>query len=257
MSHYSVLVFQDEDSYSVEEMLEPFDENRGVKSYINRTKEELIAEAKNEQEIYRNQEPKFKGLFSAEELEEYLAIKTDEEYYDFAIKHLVYGELDEDGNEICYYNPDAKWDWYAYGGRWSGLLHTKDGEEVDEGYVRDLDFSPNKDDYNYYSRFWEVNVEGAALYDTETEEMYSTYYNPEFLKERYKTKERFATCMSGFSTFAVIMPGGTWWEKGQMGWFGCSDETDEEAVEWDTSYYENFIAEAHPDWYVTVIDCHI
>ncbi len=52
------------------------------------------------------------------------------------------------------YNPDAKWDWYALGGRWSGLLKLKPGREgvtgesgvggnvpgIDRAYKGDIDF---------------------------------------------------------------------------------------------------------------------
>lgn len=37
-------------------------------------------------------------------------------------------------------NPNAKWDWYQLGGRWSGFFITKDGEKTDSDVVENIDF---------------------------------------------------------------------------------------------------------------------
>lgn len=37
-------------------------------------------------------------------------------------------------------NPNAKWDWYQEGGRWSGFLLNKNDERVNSGIKRDIDF---------------------------------------------------------------------------------------------------------------------
>lgn len=41
--------------------------------------------------------------------------------------------VDEDG-DTYFYNPDAMWDWYEIGGRWSGLIEAS-GERVDSADV--------------------------------------------------------------------------------------------------------------------------
>ena len=45
MSHYAVLVIKDQDT-NLEEMLEPYSENLAVEPHIDRTKQEMIEEAK-------------------------------------------------------------------------------------------------------------------------------------------------------------------------------------------------------------------
>ena len=53
------------------------------------------------------------------------------------------------------------------------------------------------------------------------------------------------------------MPDGKWISPGEMGWFGASSETEEEACEWDLYYRERFIDTANPEWTLTIVDCHI
>ena len=48
---------------------------------------------------------------------------------------------DEEKGRYGYWeNPEARWDWYQVGGRWSGLLRTTEGQEVDVAQKKNLDF---------------------------------------------------------------------------------------------------------------------
>lgn len=69
--------------------------------------------------------------------------------------------------------------------------------------------------------------------------------------------ETYAKIQSSVVTYAVIMPDGKWYQKGDMGWFGLSSETEEESYDWDMHFKENFIDKADPDWILTIVDCHI
>ena len=57
-----------------------------------------------------------------------------------------------------------------------------------------------------------------------------------------------------FSTFAVLLPNGEWFEKGEMGWFACVSNKKED---WQAKYKERFINTANPEWILTIVDCHI
>ena len=58
-------------------------------------------------------------------------------------------------------NPNAKWDWYKIGGRWNNALRLKNsGKRCNQAQVKDVDFSPESDEYRHSIRFWEINVEG-------------------------------------------------------------------------------------------------
>lgn len=237
MSHYTVAVFTKE-GQSVDCLLEPFDENIEVEPYVRRTKEEVLKEIEkycDENEVLRK---------------EYLTLSDKEKMRDWA----RYNDFDEDGNPLSTYNPNSKWDWYSVGGRWDNLLKTKNGEYVNECLVKDLDLTPNKEEYDKAIRFWELVIEHQPL--EEGEEMPFNLYKEEYYVERYGTKENYAKKSAMFSTYAVLTPDGEWHEPGQMGWWGMSHASQEDEKLWDEAY-ENFLKEADPNWTITIVDCHI
>lgn len=159
----------------------------------------------------------------------------------------------ETGKSGYWQNPNAKWDWYQVGGRYGGTLRLKDGARADFARVGDCDFSPNEEIRADAIDFWERVIYGKGA----PEEKPFTLYSKDFYVERFGTKEKFAECQALFGTWAVVTPDGKWYEKGEMGWFACSDETHEEALAWDLGFKERFIDTADPDWFVTIVDCHI
>lgn len=55
-------------------------------------------------------------------------------------------------------------------------------------------------------------------------------------------------------TFAILH-NGQWWEKGEMGWWGCvRNEKDDDTV---SNEYWDIISKIGPEEVVTVVDCHI
>jgi len=206
------------------------------------------------------------------------------EYYnnDFELFMKEWAGHDEKDIETGKYgyweNPNAKWDWYQIGGRWSGLLKLKPGVtsgqrgerswtnekkiipeyKVDSVKVKDIDFSIDKEEYEKSLRFWELKVEGDTPRDEKEEEIVENdWHKKEYYTERYDNKEEYAKLISEFGTYAVITPDGVWHSKGDMGWWGCSSETNEEAKKWNKSFKETFIDNADPEWTLTVVDCHI
>lgn len=200
----------------------------------------------------------FKQLYPTfkEYMEEYIQASFDEEQQDYG-----YWE-----------NPNAKWDWWQIGGRWKGLLKAKDGNKGEislvapipdregrcaQAKVGDINFDPDPEVYQKNLRWWEVVVEDSPLRAGENKNDFLSYYTNEYLIANYKTKELYAKIQSSVVTYAVIMPDGTWYQKGQMGWFGCSSETPDASFEWDMKFKENFIDKADPNWTLTIVDCHI
>lgn len=175
-------------------------------------------------------------------------------------------------------NPNSKWDWYQVGGRYSGLLKLKPtatsgehGEKswinddmvipdnyVDSAKVKDVDFSVDEEQYNDALRFWEMFVEGSEPSNSKEEEMLRfVFYKPEYYINRYKNKEQYALITASMTTYAVITPDGEWHSKGEMGYWACSSESDEESLLWDKSYMERFVDTSDPEWTLTIVDCHI
>ena len=89
MSHFSVLVFTEDDGLGVEELLEPYYEGNDRAPYIEYTKQEAI-------DYMRERHPEFND-------------KTDEECWKYMAEGCI---TDKKGNIYSTANPDAKWDYW-------------------------------------------------------------------------------------------------------------------------------------------------
>ena len=273
MSHYAVAVIH-RPNQDIEELLAPYSEHIKVEPYINRTKEQMIADGKERLRGYlKRLDDLKKESYYESQIVPYLNAKTDEDFYN--LQRYDDAEYDDDGNELTTYNPKSKWDWYQVGGRFGGMLRVNDTEAlkadledeydnyVDDGIafcdsapINTIDFSMDKEHYKEAKRWFEVVVEGDKPRNKEEKEWY-TIYKPEYYKERYLDADTYARECAEFSTFSVVTPDGEWHEAGAMGWFGCSNETPEDGREWHKSYYDTFIANANPNDIITIVDCHI
>lgn len=209
---------------------------------------------------------------------------TDEQVYQDQVENYEPEDIGKNGEVYSTRNPNSKWDWYEIGGRYAARLILKEGvtketepnfswgwdvkaksealseNRVDSAKVGDLDWSKMhlcEETYNKAIRFWEMKVEGAEpITDKEKEELEWDWYRDGYYEDRYGDKETYAKCVSSFTAWAVVKDG-EWYEKGQMGWFGSSDETHDEAVDWDMNMYDRFIKDLDPETVITFVDCHI
>jgi hypothetical protein len=261
MSHYTVLVLLSK-GQELKNQLAPYDEGLEASPRISSTREEFI---KDTRKYYKDQ-PEIFNL-------------SDDEFIE--VMRAEY-QLDADGNELTTYNEISKWDWWSVGGRWSDILKLtpeankmyEDGEAssdelfiyssgINPGYcnaarIKYLDFSPDQEKYKKSIRFWEIVVEGdSPKNEEENKEVEFVRHKPEFYVKRYGTKENYADMESRFTTWAVLTPNGEWHQEGKMGWWACSDETDDEAAAWIKTYKEKFIDSADPEWVAVIVDCHI
>jgi len=230
MSHFSVAVFTD-GAKTVEELLAPYDENIEMPVYVKETKEQIIKRIREEIKEYaehgyyaewKSDPEKYETECTNEQHIEYLKNKfpkmlswTDEECYQSEIRWCEENELDESGSILSTYNPESKWDWYSIGGRWNSKLPASKGLHGEGGLL-----TPNQ-----YER---------GMYDV--------------------AKVKDIKFPEDFTTFAVVLPDGTWYEKGQMGWWATVSNEDDD---WDKHYKERFIDTAKPEWTLTIVDCHI
>lgn len=229
MSHYAVAVFHRKDQ-DINELLAPYDENLEVEPYIRFSRQEAI-------DYVRKNYSEAEG-------------KSDNACWQMIARH---SKTDDDGNIYSTYNPQSKWDWWSEGGRYSGMLKLH-GNEVSSGRVGDLEFTIDQEAYKHALRFWDVLVDHKPAGPGED---YQTFYKEEFYRDYYGDRETYARIQSQFSTYAVITPDGVWHAPGEMGWFGCSSESGEDGRDWYMHYKERFIDAADPDWYLTIVDCHI
>ena len=263
MSHYTVAVITKTNDFDeLEELMAPFSEYLETEPYIRRTKQQIIEDAKKHKESWAervengSEEERNKILHeeSYRNIRKLLKAKTDEELYN--AERYEDGTYDEDGNELTTYNPNSKWDWYEIGGRWDGLLRKKGtGRRCNTLQIKDWDISADPAEIKGIERFWEIVVEGAEPQD-KNEEMASHLYNKDYYIQKYETKENYVETESVFTTYAVLLQDGTWLAPGEMGWFGASSESPEESLAWEKGY-KDIIDKLDPEWYVTIVDCHI
>jgi hypothetical protein len=295
MSHFAVLVIGDnveeqlakyDESIVMEKYVKHtkeqliIEEKKSIEDYKNTTYADYLADPVKYAENVTNE----KHLnYLKEDFPKTLEM-TDEEIYQQAIKWEEPEDIGPDGEVYSTYNPHSKWDWYEVGGRFAGQITVKDGVEIenpnfswgwrdedketiiasghktDSAYVKDIDFTKmhrTEKDYKKSLRYWELIVEGAKPKNKEEEEMVKfNWYKPEFYLERYKDKETYAKCSSSFSMWAVVKDG-VWYEKGNMGWWAMSSETNDEAVDWEMNFFDRFIKDLPEDTLITVVDCHI
>lgn len=153
-----------------------------------------------------------------------------------------------------YFNPNAKWDWYSIGGRWSGeLLRFKDGidpnenDDPDIARCRDLDFGMNIEAYNEAIESWDKLIDPNG----------GGWYKPEYYLKRYRTKENYARQTASWGTFAFVDADGNWHEPGTMGWFAFDDSTYDSRIAYQHELEEYITKAIEEDLYVTIVDCHI
>lgn len=272
MSHYTVLIIGEKP----EAQLEPFwelDLNR--KDMLNDKRAVFVPSFK-----IGDLEKEFKK-FKEEHKKEMEEAKEDywERYKTCSAEYWVNNwggnYLNKEKTHYGYYhNPNAKWDWHSLGGRWTGSFKLKKGCKgetgepglgkehakggfCDQARKGDIDFFPDKKEYNRSIRFWELYVEGKEPKNKNEKEIIEhELYKREYFLDKFKTKERYAQLQSEFSTYAVLKDG-EWFESGKMGWWGMSDATAKEEGEFKEGFYEKWIKNLPDETLLSVYDCHI
>ena len=257
MSHFTVLVVGPD----WEEQLAPFNEQDGSGMYdefslaVEKGKEgeAINAEIKSwkktdEPEILKDRE-RYKGYSQSTWMSRYFGYVQDEE-----------------GNWGYKFNPQARWDWYSMGGRWTGFFKLKEGKKgaigepglltergkegwVDQALKGDID--------------WEGTKGGKAQAEKQWKDWQKAFDEGKASMPDYKhgihegdTKEKFIERFMDrdYVTFAVLI-NGEWYEKGNMGWCGVVSNEQPE-VEWGKQWYK-LVDSLSPKALLTLVDAHI
>lgn len=263
MSHYSVAVFTDEYT-DVESLLEPFYEGLEVEKYICMTKKDLIERGKEEiaffnrryKEYMKNKREyrrkHFKNINHLRFIKKvpYMKKWNTEKIYKFATRYCDEDEISEDGGLYSTYNPDSKWDWYEIGGRWKNeLILKRDNDKetirrVNSALIKDIDWNEIKKRISKHLIPYKKMLE-------------ETIFDKEYLIKLYPDEETYKEKAIQFCTYAVLTPDGEWKEPGKMGWWGISSASDEERINFQNNYFDNFLKNINPEWRLTIVDCHI
>ena len=214
MSHFTVAVFHREDQ-DIEELLAPFDETIEYEPYIKYTKKEAIQSVRKDIEDYKNTR-----------------------YAEYLADPKGYEEKCSNPNHIQY---------------------------LREEFPKKLNWT-DEQCYEYKKEYFEDNMidEEGNLYSTYNPNSKWDWYvvggrwrgklinkNGKLTDEDYVSELVFP---DDFSTFAVLLPDGSWHEAGEMGWWAIvSNEKDD----WYDTYKEKFLDTADPNWILTIVDCHI
>jgi len=188
-----------------------------------------------------------------------------------------HGIEDPDGEQGYHFNPQAKWDWYQLGGRWSDFFTLKPnciGNRGKKSWTNEN--KPSK--VNHADQALKGVIDFDAMANEKFEELSTTY--DEFEKEveekgydpgsgyfRYgientgdrdnpvaETREQYLKRCASISTFAVLKDG-EWYEKGEMGWWGCV--SDEKAPDTWGQEFNNLLDSLSDDTLLSLYDCHI
>lgn len=169
--HFGVLVIQDEESPSLEDILDRYDENKEMEEgEISETFEDLVETGKEKYEDIKNRD-ELKDILAGMSEEDWFAkyspetkpgtpyrkylwelwqqnkklhdkviagTATDKDYWSIMIGPD--DDVNEDGDLVTHYNPEGRWDWWTVGGRWSDELELKKARRKD--YATDEDPEP-------------------------------------------------------------------------------------------------------------------
>jgi hypothetical protein len=156
-------------------------------------------------------------------------------------------------------NPNAKWDWYTLGGRWTGFFNVKPGADGTQGSPGLLTAAPPPGTADQLL-LRDMDVEGMMeARAKEAEETWDRCEEDNFPKHfagigEDETKEDFiARRRKRFlCTFAVVKDS-KWYQRGEMGWWGVvTDEKDN----WEDQFAQ-LIADLPGDTLLSLVDCHI
>lgn len=246
MSHFFVGVIVPPDTQDiedeVEQLMEPYSENREVEPYErpcycvgSLAKKEAREQA--EQEVGSIE--KFRATFLGGNDQAWrLHIKP---YLDVENRALVAHPLKDKPDSGCEdcdgtginkvtYNPDSKWDWYVIGGRWDGEIQGKPRDDGQGGF--------NFGDEHHQPQH---NVTRVA-------DLIKAKSIPDaVIKELTRGDDT-------FSCHSLVTPDGEWHEKGEMGWLGVSvDNKDRDT--WLDEIQK--ILKEYADCLIVGVDCHI
>jgi hypothetical protein len=179
----------------------------------------------------------------------------------------VFGEPDaRTGRYGRWWNPDAQFDWYQLGGRWTGHLILKPGRtgrlgspgvltrpagpgRADQAKKGDVDFAAiAREDYSNLMAVWDRLASRGKISDPRERRNHD-------IPESYRTRaqfEAYARRRSVHCAPSALVHRGEW----SGPWWLSDEPTEVAADKWDARY-SAILAELPDDTLLTVVDCHV
>jgi hypothetical protein len=207
--------------------------------------------------------------------------KLYKDFDTFCEEYHGYRKNEETGNHGYWHNPNAKWDWYQVGGRWSGFLKLKKGkngnmgekswcnekeeipeDRVDQAKKGDIDFDGMKSEsfekanksYDEFEKLLAQDPEKAknnAYWEYGIQNVSGKAIDKKWIPE---TREQYLKRCAAPTTFAVLKDG-KWYQRGEMGWWACvSNEKDGE--KWTEEFWK-LLQSVDNNEVISIVDCHI
>lgn len=156
MSHFIGLVFVDTETYNIDDILAPFNEQDDNYCEFVDCTEEVREKFESLPEVDERLDEDGKPHPYPCDLAHYPTID--------ALAKDWFGYVKEGDKYGCVYNPNAKWDWWAQGNRWGGYIFRKDGGRHDCLEFDEVDWDKmlsddNEDGYDHIP-FCYVDMDG-------------------------------------------------------------------------------------------------
>lgn len=181
-------------------------------------------------------------------------------------------ERDPETGKYGYWeNPNAKWDWYAIGGRWRGNVRAHRGWVSPELgiWTHTQATAANPSTHFDSACLGDLIWCKDEIFAKEAKEMYRSLmsgeskFNPSnplesesWVKRCFNNEEEYVYVESHMWWGSVVTPDGKWHELGRLG-----DPPYEapagEYYQWAKSFKERFVDPYPPSYTLTVVDCHI
>jgi len=293
-----------------------FDETeRLTKEYENSSVDQILLDGKHyfifDRELIVDINKKLIG--TGEEKKTYFRLKYDEDK-DFIIKaggaqvSVPYKELYKSFHEFAtqyhgyvkngehygyFRNPNAKWDWYVVGGRWSGYfpvlkssISEYESSNVDIIRIKDIDFDKAKskaqkhlrafrklyemnfDKSNFFDFYYRSVAFDVGLISVVSEEELSSVNDAMVIKWQDGKNYEIVKNPEVIQDVEDIILGrlnpinastflsDTWVEPGKIGWFGSCSANKDSYREYIKKFNE-FITSGDPNDWVVLLDCHV
>jgi len=143
-------------------------------------------------------------------------------------------------------NANAQWDWYSVGGRYTGLIPLKGGGNSSVCRIGEVDIQKRNAFRRNALQYWDYYIaqEGRL----------SDFDRDQYMK-LYGDRENFADKNTYFITDALITPDGIWHQLRAKDSILCKSEFSK--AENYRFLFLKTMQETCPDYWITVVDCHI
>lgn len=233
-----------------EELMDKYDMNLIVPKYVKYRYLDADKMKKNAikilNEIIKNPQKFQLNDYNKEYLKDRVKELTDMttfEYYSSVTNGLYY---DENGDALSDRNPNGKWVTYNIGKNLSLPLILKDGSEVYQSTMCEIDWNKmHMVNTELYDRVWELMVDGDKIKNDTDQQIYNNMRGRESYFSSFKNKDEYVAHNCAYWNYAFL---------DENGWVDL-DDSNKSTIDWVINYFEKFIKRLNPNDKITIFEC--